>query len=73
MAYTVREHAQKILGIIQSLAPDGPAQFKATQMYWQAEKDGASDLDLLKTVTNTLADGLNHDNWPWKVTVDHDS
>jgi hypothetical protein len=65
----MKEHAQKLLGIIQSFAPNGAAQEVAAQVYREADAKFPTDLELVRAMTNVLADGLNYGNWPWNVEV----
>lgn len=54
-----------LLGLLQSYAPNGPAQQHCTNMVHAAERDGASDMDVEKMLVNAISDGLTHGNWPW--------
>lgn len=61
----MKSNGYALLGILQSYAPNGPAQQHCTNMVHRAEADGASDLDIEKMLASALSDGLNHGNWPW--------
>jgi len=63
-----REIASQLLGILQRYAPDAGAQVKAAEVLWHAQKEGATPRQQVKTMINTLNDGLEYGNWPWVKT-----
>lgn len=60
-------HATTLLGILQDFAPNATCQALCTKMFHDAQVNGASNRDLLKTMANALCDGLTSGNWPWIV------
>lgn len=56
-----------LLEVILQIAPDATCRAKVVKVHSDAILSGASDLELLKTLANILADGLNHGNWPWST------
>lgn len=61
--------ATTLLGIVQSYAPSGDAQQKCTEMFWDAQREGATPRDLVRMLAGSLVDGFAYDNWPW--TFEH--
>lgn len=62
------ERSYQLLTILQSYAPDGPAQTKCNEIYWAAEKEGSQGRRLEFILVQALHTGLAFGIWPWTVT-----
>jgi hypothetical protein len=68
----VQGNAYKLLGIIQSHAPNATAQQLVTNNVNAAALDGATEKMIEKDLAMALVDGLCHGNWPWTDYKAHD-
>lgn len=61
----------RLLGVLQSIAPDGPAQERCAAIYreaWadvQANDRQDADRQVAAIMAGALVDGFRHGNWPW--------
>lgn len=55
----------KMLGILQSYAPDGAARQQCAEVLQQMEADHASPEQIVSYFAGALVDGLNYGNWLW--------
>lgn len=70
----MNKNAYALLGILQSHAPTGSAQFACAKFAWRVEEQAIADVNdepvelrVEKAMAYALVDGFKSGNWPWNT------